>query len=65
MIKEKEVWFQSLLWLLDSHACVQGLREMVEILESSKSTLEMEVTSVKELKEKVGKWQVVTSYEIM
>ena len=43
-----------LLWILDSHACVQGLREMVEILESSKNTLEMEVTSVKELKEKVG-----------
>ena len=28
---------------------------MVEILESSKNTLEMEVTSVKELKEKVIK----------
>jgi len=35
--------------------CVQGLREMVEILESSKSTLEMEVTSVNKLKEKVSK----------
>ena len=54
MIKEKEVWFQLLLWILDSYACIQGLREMVEILESSKNTLEMEVTSVKELKEKVG-----------
>ena len=42
-----------LLWLLSIHACVKGLREMVEILESSKSTLEMEVSSVKELKEKV------------
>ena len=54
-----------LLWLLDSHAYVQGLREMVEILESSKSTLEMEVTSVKELKDKVNKQYVVTSHEIM
>lgn len=40
---------------------VQGLREMVEILESSKNTLEMEVTSVNELKEKVNKWQMITS----
>ena len=44
---------------------VKGLREMVEILESSKNTLEMEVTSVKELKEKVNKWDMITSYEVM
>ena len=34
---------------------------MVEILESSKSTLEIEGTSVKELKDKVR----ITSHEIM
>ena len=34
-------------------SCAQGLREMVEILESSKNTLEMELSSVNELKEKV------------
>ena len=38
---------------------------MVEILESSKNTLEMEVTSVKELKEKVNSEHMITSQEIM